>query len=282
MVETTIRAGVIGRPIAHSRSPLIHRTWLDAYRIDGRYDAHDISPADLPAFFAAMRRGEMAGCNVTIPHKETVAGLLDRLTETAATIGAVNTVWREGERLIGDNTDAYGFAANLDEYAPGWDRRAERAVVLGAGGAALAIVHALIGRGFGAIDIANRTPERAAMLADRFGKPCRAVALDDPDLYRNADLLVNTTSLTMGETDGDRQWPGLEQLADDAAVTDIVYTPLKTSLLSAAERHGFRTVDGLGMLLHQAVPGFERWFGVRPAVTQVLRAKIVADLDSHG
>ncbi len=281
MAETIIRAGVIGHPIGHSRSPLIHRSWLARHRIDGRYDAHDISPADLLSFVAAMRDGAMAGCNVTIPHKETVLAHLDRLTDTARTIGAVNTVWREGGRLIGDNTDTYGFAANLDEHAPDWDRAGGRALVLGAGGAALAIVHALIERGFAAVNIANRTPDRAQRLADRFGGPCRAVALDDPDLYRDANLVVNTTSLTMGEQMDERPWPGLERLADGATVTDIVYTPLKTSLLNAAERQGFRTVDGLGMLLHQAVPGFERWFGVRPAVTPALREQLVADLDRH-
>ncbi|MCP1199104.1 shikimate dehydrogenase [Notoacmeibacter sp. MSK16QG-6] len=282
MAKESVRAGVIGHPIGHSRSPMIHNNWLGEYGIAGSYDAYDISPADLSDFFSAMRKGRMAGCNVTIPHKEAVLEHLDCLTGTAEVIGAVNTVWREGDRLIGDNTDAYGFCANLNAEAPNWDRNGGRALVLGAGGAALAIVHALIERGFGQIDIANRTAERANRLAQHFGERCRAVAFtDEPSLYDGADFVANTTTLTMGEGADGRRWPGLDRLTEGATVTDIVYTPLQTSLLAAAKRHGYRTVDGLGMLLYQAVPGFERWFGVRPEVTGSLRAKLIADLEAH-
>ncbi len=206
--------------------------------------------------------------------------LLDGTTGTAEAIGAVNTIWYEGGRLLGDNTDAYGFLTNLDRSARGWDDHRRTALVLGAGGAALAIIHALRQRGFGEIRIANRTVERAQAIARRFGEPCRAMPLTaDPELYRGADLVVNTTSLTMSGAGDAGGWPGLEALGEQATVTDIVYVPLKTSLLAAAEERGLRTVDGLGMLLHQAVPGFERWFGIRPEVTDALRARIVADLE---
>ena len=282
MADKMARACVIGHPIAHSRSPLIHGTWLAEYGVTGTFSATDISPADLPAFIHALRDGDWDGCNVTIPHKQAVIAHVDELTATAETIGAVNTIWRDGDCIIGDNTDAYGFLANLDQSAPGWDESRDAALVLGAGGAANAIVHALIERGFSDIRIANRTPERAEALAGHFGNPCRAVSWgNEAALYEEVTLMVNTSAITMGEGAGQRKWPGLDRLPGEATVTDIVYTPLMTSLLSEANKRGLRQVDGLGMLLHQAVPGFERWFGRRPKVTDALRNRIIADLDSH-
>lgn len=283
MAENINRAAVIGHPIGHSRSPLIHGHWLARYGIAGEYTAKDISPADLSRFIESIRSGRWLGCNATIPHKEAIGSHLDRLTAEAGAIGAVNTVWREGARLIGDNTDAYGFAANLDEAAPGWDGNGGgRALVIGAGGAALAVVHALIQRDFNEIRIANRTPDRAVNLAERFGRGCSGMGLDDSAAaYGGANLVVNTSAMTMNEDPAAHDWPGLDRAAPDAVVHDIVYSPLKTSLLAAAETRGLRAVDGLGMLLHQAVPGFERWFGSRPEVTLELRETIIADLGAH-
>ncbi|MBN9271500.1 MAG: shikimate dehydrogenase [Mesorhizobium sp.] len=278
MAESLKKAFVIGHPIAHSRSPKIHGHWLAAHGIAGNYQAIDVAPQDLSAFIGAMGKNGLRGDNVTIPHKEAVFALVGRLDTAAEAIGAVNTLWFEDGMLCGGNTDAYGFAANLDEHAPHWVANGP-ALVLGAGGAARAVVHALKIRGVKDIRIVNRTLARAVELRDRFGAgvsahPQAAV----PDLLGDCGLLVNTTSVGMaGKGEG-----GLpadpSRLPDRAVVTDIVYVPLETPLLAAARRRGLKVVDGLGMLLHQAAPGFERWFGVRPEVTASLRALIVADL----
>jgi shikimate dehydrogenase len=268
------RAFVAGHPIAHSRSPLIHGHWLSLHGLAGTYGRIDVEPARFALFLGGLEANGLAGGNVTIPHKEAAFALVERRGAAAQAIGAVNTVWLEDGQLVGDNTDAYGFAANLDAEAPGW-RDADSALVLGAGGAARAIVHALKQAGIARIVIANRTEERASALADGFGVesvPWSHIA----DELRRADLLVNTTSLGMagkGELAID-----LASLGDTAIVTDIVYVPLETPLLAAARARGLRTVDGLGMLLHQAVPGFERWFGVRPQVDDALRSLILSDL----
>ncbi|RLQ89151.1 shikimate dehydrogenase [Notoacmeibacter ruber] len=279
MADESIRSGVIGHPITHSRSPLIHGNWIAEYGIDGAYNAYDVSPADLSGFLRRVRGGELAGCNVTIPHKEAMLEHIDELTDTAEAIGAVNTIWREADRLLGDNTDAYGFLANLDHAAPGWDENPRCAVVLGAGGAALAVLHGLLSRGFADIRIANRTAARAERLAARFGGSCHAMDwAREEALYSDADFVVNTTSLTMGNETDQQVWSGLDHVAEGATVTDIVYSPLQTSLLKAAQRRDLPTVDGLGMLLHQAVPSFERWFGTRPEVTPGLRRRVEEDL----
>ena len=271
------RAFVCGHPIAHSRSPLIHGYWLSHHGIEGFYATVDVAPADFPAFLDRLRQESHRGGNVTIPHKEAAFILVDRKDEAAAAIGAVNTLWLEGTTLCGSNTDAYGFAANLDDRAPGWDDRKGPVVVLGAGGAARAVLFALSQRGFTDIRIVNRTVERAKALAVHFGpafSPHGPEAVHD--LLRDAVLLVNTTPAGMSGH-GDLSLD-LEALPETALVTDIVYAPLETALLAAARARGLRTVDGLGMLLHQAVPGFEKWFGVRPEVTPQLRAKIEADI----
>ena len=268
------RAFVAGHPIAHSRSPLIHGHWLSLHGLAGTYERIDVEPARFAAFLGSLEANGLAGGNVTIPHKEAAFALVERRGAAAQAIGAVNTVWLEDGQLVGDNTDAYGFAANLDAEAPSW-RDADSALVLGAGGAARAIGHALKQAGIARIVIANRTEERASALADGFGVesvPWVRIA----DELRRADLLVNTTSLGMagkGELAIE-----LASLPDTAIVTDIVYVPLETPLLAAARARGLRTVDGLGMLLHQAVPGFERWFGVRPQVDDALRSLILSDL----
>jgi shikimate dehydrogenase len=279
MAEMT-RAFVCGHPIAHSRSPKIHGYWLKTYGIAGSYEAIDVAPQDAAGFFATLKQKGFAGGNVTIPHKEAAFAAAIRRDEAAERIGAVNTLWFENGVLCGGNTDAEGFAANLDEGAPGWTK-AGAAVVLGAGGAARAVIQALKERGFTDIRVTNRTLARAAELADRFGPGVSAhpVAATQ-ELLTDAGLLVNTTALGMaGKAGADELPANPDMLPRHAIVTDIVYVPLETPLLSAARRRGLKTVDGLGMLLHQAVPGFERWFGRRPEVTRELRDMIVADME---
>lgn len=273
------RAFVCGHPIGHSRSPLIHGHWLRQHGIEGIYERRDVPPETFAAFLEALPQHYVGG-NVTIPHKESAYRLVEKRDEAAEAIGAVNTLWLEGGRLYGGNTDAYGFAANLDTAAPGWEAGGI-ATVLGAGGAARAIVYALQSRGFREIRIVNRTVSRARALAHLFRGPASAHRWEEiPDLLTETTLLVNTTSLGMHGTPAAEL--DLSRLPDRAIVNDIVYVPLRTPLLADAARCGLRTVDGLGMLLHQAVPGFERWFGVRPEVTPRLREIVVADLEAAG
>lgn len=274
-----IRAFVCGHPVAHSRSPLIHGHWLKELGIDGSYERIDIRPADIRAFIAGLPGSGFAGGNVTIPHKEAAFETVSSRDGEAEAVGAVNTLWIENGKVCGGNTDAIGFAANLDDRASDWRGR-DRAVVLGAGGAARAVVHAILSAGYARVDITNRTPARALELADLFGDRVRGHGNDAIDaLLPAADLVVNTTSLGM---DGDSSLPAdVAALPDHALVTDIVYVPLETPFLRAASARGLKTVDGLGMLLHQAAPGFERWFGTRPAVTQQLRDLVIADLEAH-
>lgn len=277
MVDPFRKAFVCGHPISHSRSPMIHSHWLKAYGIEGAYTAIDVEPVRFEDFLNGLQGAGLAGGNVTIPHKEAAFRTVKRRDEAAEAIGAVNTVWLEDGVLCGGNTDAYGFAANLDDRAPGWER-SRSAVIVGAGGAARAVVQALKQRGLTDIRIVNRTVARATDLADRFGASVSAHGQDSlRELCGDADLLVNTTSLGMAgdrELAADPAW-----LPDHAIVTDLVYVPLQTPLLAAAAARRLKTVDGLGMLLHQAVPGFERWFGRRPDVTAALRALIVADME---
>ncbi|GHC74406.1 shikimate dehydrogenase [Limoniibacter endophyticus] len=270
------KAFVCGHPISHSRSPKIHGYWLNLFGIEGSYEAVDKSPTEFAAFLASLESSGFAGGNLTIPYKQAVIPLLDEVDAAAKAIGAVNTIWFEKGRLLGSNTDAYGFAANLDTRVPGWDA-GKVAVVLGAGGAARAILYALRCRGFDTIFVLNRSLERAQELANLFG--CRALQMSQfEEIADQADLLVNTTSLGMrGQPDLNLD---ITRLPERCIVSDIVYVPLKTSLLAAAEERGLKTVDGLGMLLHQAIPGFERWFGPRPAVTPELYKLIISDIVS--
>jgi shikimate dehydrogenase len=273
------RAGVIGWPIAHSRSPLIHGHWLEQLGIAGRYDRIPVPPADIGRFLADLPTSDLVGCNVTVPHKEAAFAAADRLDDVALEIGAVNTLWLEDGRRHATNTDGPGFLANLDDRAPGWSDRPGAALVLGAGGAARAVVWALVRRGY-AVRIANRTEDRAADLARRFGSDVTAhpLAAATP-LAGECDVVVNTTTLGMA---GQPPLPlDLDRLRSTTLATDIVYTPLMTPFLTAAAARGLTTVDGLGMLLHQAVAGFEHWFGVRPTVTQALRDLVLADLEAH-
>ena len=272
------RACVIGWPVEHSRSPLIHRYWLKQYGIDGAYEKEAVRPEDLARFLGSLEALGYAGANVTLPHKEAALRLAAVADEAARTIGAANTLWLDdGGRLNASNTDAYGFITNLDAEIPDWNDGGRPAVVLGAGGAARAILHGLLAEGARRIFLANRTSGRAEALAGAFGPAVTVVDWRDRNrALAGCGLLVNATSL--GMTGKDPLDLDLASLPPNAVVADIVYSPLETALLAAARAKGNRTVDGLGMLLHQAVPGFERWFGVRPAVTPALRAHVAQSL----
>lgn len=275
------RAFVTGYPVSHSRSPLIHGHWLKTLGLAGSYRAHTVAPEDFTDFITSLKDGSsgFVGGNVTIPHKELAFKLADRPTELAQELGAANTLWLEDGAVMATNTDGHGFVANLDARHPGWDK-VETAVILGAGGASRAIIQAVRDRGIGTIHVVNRTVERARELADRFGDRVHAhreVAL--PDVMQGAGVFINTTSL--GMDGGAVPRIDFSPLASTALVTDIVYVPLRTPILAQAEEQGFATVDGLGMLLHQAAPGFEKWFGRRPVVDETLRALVIADMDAH-
>jgi shikimate dehydrogenase len=277
----TRRACVIGHPVAHSRSPLVHGYWLAQHGIDGSYGLEDVAPDAIDGFLNTLSERDYIGANVTVPHKEAAFRAAAELDAAAAALGAVNTLWYEAGRLHGANTDVYGFLANLDAGEPEWQRALGEAVVLGAGGAARGIIHGLLGRGVDRIAVANRTFERAEALRAQFGPKVVPVQWRDmPGWLNSTRLLINTTSLGMkGQPPLDID---LSLVSPDAVVTDAVYVPLETPLLRAAKARGIATIDGLGMLLHQAVPGFERWFGVRPKVTPELRALVVADLAAKG
>jgi shikimate dehydrogenase len=270
------RACILGHPVAHSRSPMIHGYWLKAHGLDGHYGREDVTPEDLADFLLNLEGRGYVGANVTVPHKEAALALADA-DETARAVGAANTLWREDGRLCATNTDVHGFLANLDEGAPGWDSSRGTAVVLGAGGASRAVVFGLKQRGFSRVTLVNRTIDRACQLAAEFGDPVTAAGWSDlTDVLAPAQLLVNATSL--GMTGKPPLEIAIDGLPRDAVATDLVYAPLETDLLARARARGNRVVDGLGMLLHQAVPGFEKWFGLRPEVTPELRALVVADL----
>ncbi len=273
----TKHACVIGFPVAHSRSPKIHGYWLREHKIDGDYVRHEVKPEDVAHFLKNFSNGTFAGCNVTLPHKEAAARNAAIVTPVVKSLGVANTLWLEDGKLCADNTDVAGFLAHLDDSIPGWDKKTEHAVVLGAGGAARSIIYALHEREVETIFIVNRSRERAEQLVKEIKIEANIADFDQVEtLIPSTDLLVNTTSLGMKG-----QPPlnvDLRNLKKTAAVCDIVYVPLETELLRQAREQGNAAVDGLGMLLHQAVPGFERWFGVRPKVTKELRALIVEDL----
>ena len=270
-------ACVVGWPVKHSRSPVIHRFWLKELGIAGDYVVQPVEPERAPAFFAGFAESGYVGANVTEPLKEVAFAAVADMEPAARSIGAVNTLWLDGRRLHGTNTDGFGFLANLDQEAPGWDSAPGAAVVLGAGGASRAVLWALANRGFAPIHLVNRTEARAETLARQFGQAIRPAGWHElPSLLAGARLLVNTTSLGM---EGEPPLSvDLSPLPTDALVTDLVYVPLETPLLAAARGRGLTVVDGLGMLLHQAAPGFERWFGGRPVVTRALRTAVLRSM----
>jgi len=298
------KAFVVGFPIHHSLSPFIHKFWLDSYQIEGDYQAHEIAPPDFAAFIASLRENGFIGGNVTLPHKEQAYLLAHNCDEAARAIGAANSLWFEKGVLCASNSDAYGFAKNLDDFAPLW-REGKNALILGAGGAARAVIFALIEQGYKTIFLTNRTKIRAEQLAAHFGSlerlpksvrrfsNKRRAETQELEQERDskithfalikiidwqainsvlgaADVIVNTTSIGLA---GDQTALPLDfsYAHPHALVTDIVYHPLETHFLAAAKRQDLKIVDGLGMLLHQAVFGFERWFGVRPVVSEELR-----------
>ena len=265
-------AGVIGSPIAHSKSPQLHGHWLKVNGLKGYYIPMDVAEDDLPNVLRTLPKMGFVGVNVTVPHKEKVLELADLVTDRATLIGAANTlIFRKDGKIHADNTDGYGFIQNLRQNAPGWDPAAGPAAVLGAGGAARAVVASLLDAGVPEILISNRTKVRAEALKAEFGKRLTVVDwVQVGNMLEAATTVVNTTSLGMIGKPPLRV--PLDGLRKDAVVTDLVYAPLKTRLLAEAEKIGCTTVDGLGMLLFQAVPGFERWFGIRPEVDSAARA----------
>ncbi len=266
---------VIAWPAGHSRSPLIHNYWIKQHKLDAEYLREAVPPEAFADFIKGMRANGYVGANITVPHKE-VALKLSEPDERARAVGAANALWFDDDRLRSTNTDVEGFLANLDAATPGWDRGLSTAVVLGAGGGARAVVFALLAREVGRVYVINRTEARAKALRKKFGARVQVAGWEETTgLLGGAGLLVNTTTLGMvGQ-------PPLEfnlRCPPSLVVADLVYAPLVTGLLASARARGLRTADGLGMLLHQAVRGFELWFGIRPEVTPELRALIEADL----
>ena len=266
---------IMAWPAGHSRSPLIHNYWIKQHKLNAEYRREAVSPEKFKEFVTHLRENGYIGGNVTVPHKETALAL-SAPDERAKAVGAANCLLYDGDTLRSTNTDVEGFLGNLDAVTPGWDRGLETAVVLGAGGGARAVIFGLLQRNVGRVYVINRTRARAETLKKKFGARVRVAGWDETTgLLGGAGLLVNTTSLGMvGQ-------PPLEinlRCPASLAVADLVYAPLETGLLKMARARGLRTADGLGMLLHQAVRGFERWFGVRPVVTPELRALIEADL----
>lgn len=276
MTDEPRLAAVTGWPIAHSRSPLVHGHWLRRYRIRGHYVPIALAPEAFVEGLLAMPKLGFRGTNVTIPHKEAALALATEVTEEARAIGAANTItFREDGTIHADNTDGYGFLANLRDAAPAWDAAAGPALVLGAGGASRAIVHALQSAGAPEVWIANRTAARAEAVAEHFGARIRVLDWETAEAAAaDAATIVNTTSL--GMKPGEPMPVALDRLSAGALVTDVVYGAEPTAFVAEARRRGLMAVDGLGMLLHQAVPGFERWFGVRPEVDAELRAAALA------
>jgi shikimate dehydrogenase len=268
-------ACVVGWPIEHSRSPLIHNYWLKHYRIAGAYRREAVPPDQFRTFVQSLAARGYVGANVTVPHKEAALAW-SQPDDRARAVGAANTLWLDGV-LRSTNTDVEGFLDNLDACAPGWEQNLGKAVVLGAGGAGRAVVYALLERGVGRVVVANRTLQRAADLRERFGARVHPIGWDE----RNGELddtglLVNTTTLGMG--DQPELVLDVGRLPGHALVADLVYVPLITPLVRAAKARELRTADGLGMLLHQAVRGFLLWFGKKPEVTAELRELVAADI----
>lgn len=265
-------AGVIGSPIAHSKSPQLHMHWLKTYGLQGYYIPMDVTADDLEHCIRTLPKLGFVGVNITVPHKERVMEIADLVTDRAILIGAANTlIFRKDGKIHADNTDGYGFIQNLKQNAPSWNPKSGPAAVLGAGGAARAVIASLLDVGVPEILISNRTRVRAEALKSEFGKRLHVYDwVKAGNMLEEASLVVNTTSLGMMGKPPLRV--PLDGLQKSALVTDLVYAPLKTKLLLEAEQIGCQTVDGLGMLLHQAVPAFERWFGVRPEVDSATRA----------
>jgi shikimate dehydrogenase len=271
-------ACVIGWPVEHSRSPLLHGYWLKKYGIDGTYTKRAVAPEAVADFLRSLRANGYVGCNVTVPHKAAAFSAANEREDSAKAVSAANTLWLSDGKLVAANTDTYGYMTNLRQQAPGWDRRDAPVSILGAGGAARAIVFGFLDAGVSEIRVFNRTRTRAETLAQQFGSCVKVFDWSQREAgSRDSAVLVNTTTIGMngvGTLDFD-----LAGFDPECVVSDIVYVPLETELLRKAKSQGLRIVDGVGMLLHQGVPGFEKWFGVRPEVTDELRNLIVGDIE---
>lgn len=271
-------ACVIGWPVEHSRSPLLHGYWLKKYGIDGTYTKRAVAPEAAADFLRSLSANGYVGCNVTVPHKAAAFSAADEREDSAKAVLAANTLWLSDGKLVAANTDTYGYMTNLSQQAPGWDRRDAPVSILGAGGAGRAIAFGFLDAGVSEIRVFNRTRARAETLAQQFGSCVKVLDWSEREAgSRDSAVLVNTTTIGMngvGTLDFD-----LAGFDPECVVSDIVYVPLETELLRKAKSQGLRTVDGLGMLLHQGVPGFEKWFGVRPEVTDELRDLIVGDIE---
>lgn len=273
------KAFVCGWPIHHSKSPIIHQYWLNELSISGKYSKIPVEPETFSSFIRSIAEHGYVGGNVTIPHKQAAMQNVDHLDQAAREIGAVNTIWLHENKIWGGNTDWIGFVENLDQNCFGWDKKSENALVLGAGGAARAIIYALKFRGYKNIYLANRTLERAEQIKQDFGQSIIPIEIPAiKDIITRQDILVNTTSLGMDSLNPMPELilDSISEMKSGSLVTDIVYTPLETELLKTAKINKLNTVDGLGMLLHQAVPGFEKWFGVKPKVTTQLRDLVLS------
>lgn len=269
-------AAVLGHPINHSKSPKLHNYWLSLFNIDGYYIPLDIDPRNFENSIRALGGLGFVGANVTIPYKEKVLKLADKISDRAAIIGAANTLtFLQDGRIYADNTDGYGFLQNIKCKYNDWTAGEGTSVVFGAGGASRAILGALIEDGANEVILANRTRSRADQLRSDFGAKIKVVDWMKVQNYlSDASTVINATSLGM---DGKAELPiPLQGLKKNTLVTDIVYTPLNTPLLENAAKRGCRTVDGLGMLIHQAIPGFERWFGMKPDVSENLRKLLIS------
>lgn len=268
-------AAVLGSPIAHSRSPRLHQHWLRRHGLPGYYIPIDVSQANLKDVIAALPKMGFVGANVTIPHKVTVLDSADLVTDRAALIGAANTlIFRADGKVHADNTDGYGFIENIRSGVPNWMPQDGPAAVIGAGGAARAVIAALLDAGVSEIRLTNRTRTRAEVLRSEFGTKLTVFDwVQAGNALDGAATVVNTTSLGM-EGKPEFRIP-LDALSSSATVSDLVYTPLETGFLKAARDKGCRTVDGLGMLIHQAIPAFERWFGIRPEIDETTRAVLL-------
>ncbi|RCL02471.1 MAG: shikimate dehydrogenase [Candidatus Tokpelaia sp. JSC161] len=274
------KAFVTGYPVSHSYSPKIHNYWLNFYNIKGEYKAVENTRETFPLFIRSLLKKGYSGGNVTLPHKEQAFVISEKCDEAAQSIGAVNTLWLENGKICGGNTDAYGFICNLDDFTPHWV--SDTALVIGAGGASRAILFALKQKRFQRIILCNRTRSRAEHLARYFGKEIVVIDWQSlNDYVGEVDFIVNTTSLGMKNHSKNNNLVNFKKAPCNTIVTDIVYVPLETAFLKQAQEVGLRTVNGLGMLFHQAVPGFQRWFGIQPKVTKELRFYILSIMNER-
>jgi shikimate dehydrogenase len=277
------RACVVGWPVEHSRSPLIHGHWLRRYGIAGSYTAESVRPEDVEGFLQSLSTRGFSGCNVTLPHKEAAFAVATERDASAVAVGAANTLWLDAGRLCAANTDTYGFMMHLARTVPDWASIDRPVAIFGAGGAARAIVHGFIEAGVAEILLFNRTRGRAERLAHAFGKRRARIKVLDwaaaDHTAAEACVVVNTTSLGMHGAGSLKL--DFKHFDTRTVVADTVYVPLYTAFLRSARAHGLRTVDGLGMLLHQAVPGFEKWFGIRPEISDDLRALVASDIEGR-